>query len=90
MENKNLPAIVVRGIVPIPNNDFRTEIGRSISFKALDESENSFGNYVLILIQKNKATIILFHKYIKITQSVVVVFLLINYKVFFFWVNCSK
>jgi ATP-dependent Lon protease len=53
MENKNLPAIVVRGIVPIPNNDFRTEIGRSISFKALDESENSFGNYVLILIQKN-------------------------------------
>lgn len=53
MENKNLPAIVVRGIVPIPNNDFRTEIGRSISFKALDESENSFGNYVLILVQKN-------------------------------------
>ncbi|MBM7453297.1 ATP-dependent Lon protease [Acholeplasma morum] len=53
MENKNLPAIVVRGIVPIPNNDFRTEIGRSISFKALDESENSFGNYILILIQKN-------------------------------------
>jgi ATP-dependent Lon protease len=53
MENKNLPAIVVRGIVPIPSNDFRTEIGRSISFKALDESENSFGNYILILIQKN-------------------------------------
>jgi ATP-dependent Lon protease len=53
MENKNLPAIVVRGIVPIPHNDFRTEIGRSISFKALDESENSFGNYVLILVQKN-------------------------------------
>ena len=53
MESKNLPAIVVRGIVPIPSNDFRTEIGRPISFKALDESENSFGNYVLILIQKN-------------------------------------
>jgi ATP-dependent Lon protease len=53
MESKNLPAIVVRGIVPIPNNDFRTEIGRPISFKALDESENSFGNYILILIQKN-------------------------------------
>jgi len=53
MESKNLPAIVVRGLVPLPNNDFRTEIGRNISFKALEESETSFNNYVLILIQKN-------------------------------------
>ncbi len=50
---KNLPAIAVRGIVPIPNNDFRSDIGRQISFKALDEAENTFDNHIIILVQKN-------------------------------------
>ena len=49
----NLPAIAVRGIVPIPNNDFRSDIGRQISFKALDEAENTFDNHIIILVQKN-------------------------------------
>jgi len=36
---KILPALVTRGVVPLPNNDFRIEIGRPFSLKALDEAE---------------------------------------------------
>ena len=50
---KNLPAIVVRGVLPIPNNDFRIEVGRKLSLRAVEEAEKNFGGYVLILIQKN-------------------------------------
>jgi len=49
----SLPAIVVRGIVPIPNNDFRIEVGRKVSLKAVEEAEKGFSSYVLILVQKN-------------------------------------
>src|SRR5690606_29165902 len=49
----SLPAIVVRGIVPIPNNDFRIEVGRKVSLKAIEEAEKSFSSFVLILVQKN-------------------------------------
>lgn len=51
--SKSLPAIVVRGTMPIPNNDFRIEVGRKISLKAVEEAEKNFGSYVIILIQKN-------------------------------------
>jgi ATP-dependent Lon protease len=50
---KSLPAIVVRGTIPIPNNDFRIEVGRKISLKAVEEAEKNFGSYVIILVQKN-------------------------------------
>lgn len=50
---KSLPAIIVRGTVPIPNNDFRIEVGRKISLKAVEEAEKNFGSYVIILVQKN-------------------------------------
>ncbi|MGI6359668.1 MAG: endopeptidase La [Acholeplasmatales bacterium] len=50
---KNLPAIAMRGIVPIPNNDFRSDIGRPISLKALEEAEKTFDNQIIILVQKN-------------------------------------
>ncbi len=53
MEYNQLPAIAVRGIVPIPNNDFRSDIGRQISFKALDAAEKEHKNHILILVQKN-------------------------------------
>ena len=49
----SLPAVVVRGTMPIPNNDFRIEVGRKMSLKAIEESEKGFGQYVVILIQKN-------------------------------------
>jgi len=51
--SKSLPAIVVRGTVPIPNNDFRIEVGRKVSLKALEEAEKNFGSYAIVLIQKN-------------------------------------
>jgi ATP-dependent Lon protease len=50
---KNLPAIIVRGTMPIPNNDFRIEVGRKVSLRAVEEAEKNFGGYALILIQKN-------------------------------------
>src|SRR5690606_11237266 len=49
----SLPAVVVRGIVPIPQNDFRIEVGRKVSLKAVEEAEKNFSSYVLILVQKN-------------------------------------
>lgn len=51
--SKSLPAVVVRGTMPLPNTDFRIEVGRRISLKAIEESEKGFGQYVIILIQKN-------------------------------------
>jgi ATP-dependent Lon protease len=49
----SLPAVIVRGVVPIPNNDFRIEVGRKVSLKAVEEAEKSFSSYVLVLVQKN-------------------------------------
>jgi ATP-dependent Lon protease len=51
--SKSLPAVVVRGTMPLPSTDFRIEVGRKISLKAIEESEKGFGQYVVILIQKN-------------------------------------
>ena len=51
--SKSLPAVVVRGTIPIPNNDFRIEVGRKISLRAVEEAEKNFGSYAIILIQKN-------------------------------------
>ena len=48
-----IPAIAVRGVTPLPHNEFRIEVGREISLKALDESERNFNNHVILLIQKD-------------------------------------
>lgn len=54
MENTNaLPVVVVRGIVPIPHNDFRIDVGRKMSLKAISEAEKNFESQILILVQKN-------------------------------------
>ncbi|VEU80738.1 endopeptidase La [Haploplasma axanthum] len=50
---KSLPAVAVRGVVPIPNNDFRIEVGRKKSLDAIEASEKDFGQYILIAIQKD-------------------------------------
>lgn len=53
-ENKLiLPAIAVRGIVPLPNNEFRIEVGRANSVTALDAAEKMYGGNILLLIQKD-------------------------------------
>lgn len=50
-----LPAIAVRGITPIPNNDLRIEIGRPSSISALDLADNKFNANVVLLVQKDPA-----------------------------------
>ena len=49
----SLPAVIVRGTIPMPNHDFRIEVGRKISLKAIEQSEQAFDQQVIILIQKN-------------------------------------
>ena len=48
---KALPAVAIRGIVPIPDNDIRLEVGRQFSVNALLEAEKN-DNEVVLLIQK--------------------------------------
>ena len=48
-----LPAIAIRGIVPLPSNEFKIEVGRENSVLALDASEKMYGGNVILLIQKN-------------------------------------
>lgn len=51
--SKSLPALVVRGVTPIPHNDIRIEVGRTISLKAMEEAERNFGSFAIVLLQKN-------------------------------------
>lgn len=51
--SKSLPALVVRGVTPIPHNDIRIEVGRMISLKAMEEAERNFGSFAIVLLQKN-------------------------------------
>lgn len=44
----SLPAIAIRGIVVLPNNEMRIEVGRDASVKALIDSERFEGHIVLI------------------------------------------
>ncbi len=52
-EIKSLPAIALRGIIPIPNNDLRTEIGRAQSINAMNVAEKECDSMIILLIQKN-------------------------------------
>ncbi len=47
-----LPTISVRGVIPLPNNEIRLDIGRNESLKALKLSEQ-YQNYVVLLVQNN-------------------------------------
>ncbi|MFI3329800.1 MAG: endopeptidase La [bacterium] len=54
MENiLSLPAIAVRGSVPIPNNDLRIDVGRAVSLNALKVSEKEHDFNIIVLFQKN-------------------------------------
>ncbi len=52
-----LPAIAVRGLVPLPNNEFRIEVGRSNSVLALESAEKMYGGNILLLIQKDSTVV---------------------------------
>ena len=47
-----LPAMAVRGIVPLPNNEIRLEVGRKESILALKEAAAS-NKYIALFVQKN-------------------------------------
>lgn len=56
MENlyiNKIPAIAVRGVIPLPNNEFRIEVGREASLRALDDAEHNYNNDIVLLIQKD-------------------------------------
>lgn len=47
-----LPALAVRGIVPLPNNEIRLDVGRSESIQALKEASKG-DKYIVLLVQNN-------------------------------------
>lgn len=51
-----LPALAVRGIIPLPSNDLRIEVGRDNSVQALEASEKLYGGNIILLIQKDYDT----------------------------------
>ncbi len=51
-----LPAIAVRGVVPLPGNDFKIEVGRANSVLALDAAEKMYDGNVILLIQKDSTS----------------------------------
>ena len=54
LENKKAyPALALRGLVPLPSNELRTEVGRKNSIKALDEAEANFNGDIVLIVQKN-------------------------------------
>lgn len=48
-----LPAIAVRGVVPLPSNEFRIEVGRANSVLALESAEKMYGGNIILLVQKD-------------------------------------
>ena len=52
-----LPAIAVRGVIPLPGNDFKIEVGRPNSVQALDAAEKMYDGNIILLVQKDSATI---------------------------------
>ena len=55
-----LPAIAVRGLVPLPNNEFKIEVGRPNSILALDAAEKMYGGNIILLVQKDANEILFF------------------------------
>jgi len=47
-----LPGLAVRGVVPLPNNEIRLDVGRGDSLKALKAAEQ-YQNYVVLLVQED-------------------------------------
>ena len=47
-----LPAVQLRGIVPLPNNEIRCEVGDEMNIKALKEAEQ-YQNYVVLVVPKD-------------------------------------
>ena len=52
-----LPAIAVRGVIPLPGNDFKIEVGRPNSVEALDSAEKMYDGNIILLVQKDSQVV---------------------------------
>ncbi len=50
-----LPAIAIRGTVPLPGNEFKIEVGRESSVLALEAAEKMYDGNIILLIQKDNS-----------------------------------
>ena len=50
-----LPAIAIRGTVPLPGNEFKIEVGRESSVLALEAAEKMYDGNVILLMQKDNS-----------------------------------
>ncbi len=50
--SQELPVVAIRGIVCLPNNDVRLEVGRTMSVEAIKKAEE-FDNHVVLVNQKD-------------------------------------
>ena len=51
--NVILPAMAVRGIVPLPNNEIKLDVGREDSLLAIKDALTSQDKEIILLVQKN-------------------------------------
>lgn len=52
VQELTLPALAIRGIVVLPNNEMRIEVGRDQSVKALEDAER-FDNHIVLINQED-------------------------------------
>ena len=52
LDNAVLPAMAVKGVVPLPNNEIRLDVGRPESIAAIKEA-NLGNKYIALFVQKN-------------------------------------
>lgn len=55
MSNKqyNIPVLVMRGLILLPNNELKLEVGRDFSKNAIDNAKNDFGGQIFVTTQKD-------------------------------------
>lgn len=54
LDNAVLPAMAIKGVVPLPNNEIRLDVGRPESIAALKEATRG-EKYIALFVQKNPA-----------------------------------
>lgn len=52
VQELTMPALAIRGIVVLPNNEMRIEVGREQSIKALEDAER-FDNHIVLINQED-------------------------------------
>ncbi|MDR2828241.1 MAG: endopeptidase La [Acholeplasmatales bacterium] len=50
---KELPSVVIKGIVPMPNVEYRFEFNKQHDKNALDDSNRGYAKFIILLVQMN-------------------------------------